>query len=138
MGKREQSESESAENYKEEIKTEKDRLTAILFDCGVSENKISVLDPIIENTVWMRIKLDATREKIKTSPAVVKYDNGGGQTGIRENPYYKAYESLFKSYMSGMDKILSFLPKDTAQEIKEVEKPKSVLELVRDKHKKEA
>ena len=29
---------------------------------------------------------------------VVEYDNGGGQRGIRENPFYPAYEKLLMSY----------------------------------------
>ena len=140
MGKREQSEKE--ESYTEEIKIdpidEQERIKSLLFHFGVKKEKIDILTPVIENVAWMKIKLDDTREKIKTSSVVIPYDNGGGQTGLRENPLYKGYESLFKSYMAGMGKILECLPKDVAEQAVEVEKPKSVLELVRDKHKKEA
>lgn len=140
MGKSRERESESAEidNYKEEMIEKKEQIKMLLFDCGVNDKKVKLLDPIIENAAWMNIKLDETREKIKTSGAVIRYDNGGGQSGIRENPYYKAYESLFKAYMSAMCKILDCLPKEQIEDAIEVEKPKSVLELVRDKHKKEA
>lgn len=37
-------------------------------------------------------------EKIPDEPLVVEYDNGGGQSGIRENPFYPAYEKLLMSY----------------------------------------
>lgn len=117
---------------------EQERIISLLFHFGVKKEKIDILTPVIENVAWMKIKLDDTREKIKTSSVVIPYDNGGGQTGLRENPLYKGYESLFKSYMAGMGKILECLPKDVAEQAVEVEKPKSVLELVRDKHKKEA
>jgi len=30
---------------------------------------------------------------------IISYDNGGGQTGVRENPYYPAYEKLLASYV---------------------------------------
>ncbi len=30
---------------------------------------------------------------------IIYYDNGGGQTGVRENPYYPAYEKLLASYV---------------------------------------
>lgn len=32
-------------------------------------------------------------------PLIIDYDNGGGQAGIRENPYYPAYEKLLASYV---------------------------------------
>lgn len=115
---------------------EKQRLDTLLFNCGISAEKRIALEPIIENVAWMRGKLDDTREAIKSSGVVIAYDNGGGQKGLRENPLYKGYYSLFKSYMRGLDAILNVLPKDvaSAQEA-EIEKPKTVLELVRAKHK---
>lgn len=32
-------------------------------------------------------------------PLIIDYDNGGGQSGVRENPYYPAYEKLLASYV---------------------------------------
>lgn len=95
--------------------------------------------PIIENTAWMKVKLDDARALIEDAEIVIEYDNGGGQKGIRENPLFKAYEALWKAYVSGMAQIINILPEEKAQEVeKTVEKPKTVLELVRDKHKREA
>lgn len=112
------------------------RILDILAANGMKETRIAALRPIIENVAWMKVKLDDTREKIKTSSVVVPYDNGGGQKGIRENPLFKGYESLWKSYMTGMCRILECLPAETvAQEEKQVESPATVLELVRKKHK---
>lgn len=120
----------------ERVNNEKQRLTALLFDCGVSEARMKALEPIIENVAWMRGKLDDTREAIKTSEVVIAYDNGGGQKGLRENPLFKGYYSLFKSYMRGLDAVLDALPKEVATRVEdEVEKPKTVLELVREKHR---
>lgn len=116
-----------------------ERLTGLLYDAEVSERRIKSLSSVIENTAWMKIKLDDAREAIKSSNVVIPYDNGGGQSGIRENPLFKGYESLFKTYMQGMDRILSALPAEKVKEVEqEIEKPQTVLELVRNKHKKEA
>lgn len=118
---------------------EAERLKSLLFDCGVSETYISILNATIENTAWMKVKLDEAREAIKTSNVVIPYDNGGGQKGLRENPLFRGYESLFKSYMSGMKQILDALPKQAADvRDTELEKPQTMLELVRKKHRKEA
>lgn len=127
------------DNLEEMATAEAERLKRLLFDCGVSEGYVDILSTTIQNTAWMKVKLDETREKIKTSNVVIPYDNGGGQKGLRENPLFKGYESLFKSYLSGMRQILDLLPKG-AQDIRkeELETPKTMLELVRSKHRKEA
>lgn len=115
------------------------RLIEIMKQSGVSDKRIKMLEPVILNTSWMKAKLDDAREAIKNSNVAIPYDNGGGQTGIRENPLFKGYESLWKSYMNGMDRIVSCLPQDVARiEVEEATKPKTMLELVRSKHAKEA
>lgn len=123
-------------NFDELATTEAERLRSLLFDCGVSENYIALLDDVIVNTAYMKIKLDDTRAKINNTSVVIPYDNGGGQTGIRENPLFKGYESLFKSYMSGLSKILDALPQSAEIVRKEeTEKPQTILELVKAKKK---
>lgn len=117
---------------------ESERIKALLVECGVSDTYINMLLPVIENTSWMKVKLDEAREKIKTSSVVIPYDNGGNQKGIRENPLFKGYHSLFKSYMSGMNVLISFMPKMDAQEVAPVETPKTVLQLVREKREQKA
>lgn len=118
---------------------EQQRLISLLFSCNIPENKIQLLEPVIENTAWMRAKLDEARDQIRSSGVAIPYDNGGGQTGIRENPLFKGYSNLWKSYMSGMNVIMALLPRETVEkEAEEIEPPKTVLQLVREKHKKEA
>lgn len=118
---------------------EKQRLTALLFDCGISDRRMKAMQSVVENIAWMRIKLDDTRDMIKDSTVAIPYDNGGGQTGIRENPLFKGYQSLFASYLKGMAMIMDCLPAEAENADQNgPEKPKTVLELVRNKHRKEA
>lgn len=119
---------------------EKRRLKKLLQEAGVSESRIKMLQPVIENTAWMKAKLDDAREQIRGSSVAVPYNNGGGQKGIRENPLFKGYENLWRSYMTGMQKILEALPAEVQQEEEKevVENPRTVLEIVRSKHKREA
>lgn len=118
-------------------KEEENRVLNILKDVGISEARMRALYPVIENTAWMKAKLDDAREAIKNTSVAIPYDNGGGQKGVRENPVFKGYEALWKSYIQGMDRILAALPAEMVQaEVEVVEKPKTMLELVRDKHKK--
>lgn len=115
------------------------RLNDLLFEFGISDRKIKMLQPIIENTAWMKVKLDEAREVVRESSVVISYNNGGGQSGIRENPIFKGYEALWKSYMSGMNIILTALPHEVIEkEAEKVIEAKTMLEIVRDKHKKKA
>ena len=117
---------------------ERQRIEALLFSCGISDSRMKALEPVIDNVAWMRAKLDEARETIKGSGVAIPYDNGGGQKGIRENPLFKGYHALWKSYMSGMNAFLSCLPPEVAKEIEPPDKPQTVLELVRERHKKDA
>lgn len=117
---------------------EQKRIADLLNEVGISDKRQKLLEPIILNTAWMKAKLDDAREAIKNSNIVIAYDNGGGQKGIRENPLFKGYESLWRSYMAGMGKILDSLPQEQIEQAVDIEKPATMLELVRKKHRKEA
>lgn len=117
---------------------EQQRIADLLDEVGISDKRRKLLEPIILNTAWMKAKLDDAREAIKNGNIVIGYDNGGGQKGIRENPLFKGYESLWRSYMAGMGKILDSLPQEIVEQSVEVEKPTTMLELVRNKHRKDA
>ena len=117
---------------------EERRILDLLDEIGISDKRRKLLGPIVTNTAWMKAKLDDAREAIKNSNIVIAYDNGGGQKGIRENPLFKGYESLWRSYMAGMGKILDSLPQEQIEQASDVEKPATMLELVRNKHRMNA
>ena len=96
---------------------EKRRLEAILERANVHQQHRDTLAPVVDNLAWMRIKLDDAREAVKNSSVVIKYSNGGGQEGLRENPLFKGYESLWKSYMNGLSVFTSYLPKEIQDEV---------------------
>lgn len=115
---------------------EKRRINKLLKSAGVSENRMKMLAPVIENTAWMKAKLDDAREQIRGSSIAIPYNNGGGQKGLRENPLFKGYENLWRCYIAGMGKIMDSLPEEyQEQEEKKEEKaaPATVLDFVRNK-----
>lgn len=117
------------------IQEEKQRLTALLFSCNISEKRIEALETVIDNTAFMKVKLDAAREAIKTSNVAIPYEKNDGGTKIIENPLFKGYESLWKAYMNGMDRILACLPQEAVKEaVNEDDRPKTVLEKIRERH----
>lgn len=126
-------------SIKNKAEKEKRRIKSLLVEAGLSSSKIKLLDPIIINTAWMKAKLDDARDAIKSSNIVITYDNGGGQKGLRENPLFKGYENLWRSYMAGMNRIMDSLPDEVVRQVEEeAEQPKTMLELIRNKHKREA
>lgn len=124
---------------KRRAKKEQKRIYNLLTEVGISEKRMNLMEPVIYNTSWMKAKLDDAMEAIKQSNVVISYDNGGNQKGIRINPLFTGYEALWKSYMSGMNRILDCLPSEKIEiETQVVESPKTMLEIVRNKHAKDA
>lgn len=121
------------DTIEQRTEVEKQRLTALLFDCNIPEKKTALLKDTIANIAWMKVKLDDTRDTIRHTDVAIPYDNGGGQKGVRENPLFKGYAGLWKSYMAGMKIIMDLLPPEEIKTI-EADKPKTVLELVRERH----
>ena len=124
-----------SEEVQERAAKEMRRLNKIMKTGGVSDARLSALRPVVENAAWMLVKLEDARQAIRNAQIVITYDNGGGQKGIRENPLFRGYEALWKSYMLGMREILSALPPETAEKVVRAEdKPKNVLSIVRARH----
>lgn len=118
---------------------EKRKLKKLIVEAGIAENRLKLLEPVLENASWMKVKLDDARELASYESITVEYDNGGGQSGIRENPTFKGYSALWKSYMAAINMILQSVPAaKQAIKTEEPAKPQSMLELIRSKKSKEA
>lgn len=71
---------------------------------------------LAESVVFMAAKLEESRKAMENEPLVVPYDNGGGQTGIRENPHYTAYEKLMNTYTRSLAQLTQIVEKGTTSE----------------------
>lgn len=121
----------------EAIREEVERLHDLLDEYEISDRRKKLLEPVIENTAFMKVKLEEARKMVKETSVVIQYDNGGGQKGLRENPIFKGYEALWKSYMAGMNEITKTLPQEVVKvEAEKIVEAKTMLEMVRDRHKK--
>lgn len=127
----------SEKTIRDRAKYEKNKIIRLLKAAGASEGTIKLLQPVIQNTASLKAKLDDAQEEIQDASLIIEWDNGGGQSGVKENPIFRMYESMWKSYTSGMKLILGYLPEDTRNARKEDTKA-NVLQLVRDKHTKKA
>lgn len=101
---------------KRKVKAEYKRLLNLLERAEVPQQQREVLAPVLDNLAWQRIKLNEAMEEMQEESIVCEYNNGGGQSGVRENPIFKAYVNLWRAYMLGLDKYTSYLPKDLQEE----------------------
>ena len=58
---------------------------------------------LIEQIKVMEDKLKEAAEQLPSEDLIVEYNNGGGQSGIRENPFYSAYEKLMACYLKSVN-----------------------------------
>lgn len=98
------------------VNRERRRLENLLELGDVPQAQRDALAPVIDNMAWQRIKLDEAREQMRDAAIVCHYDNGGGQTGERENPIFKAYINLWRAYLAGLEKLTAYLPKELQDE----------------------
>ena len=101
---------------KRKLNKEKRRLYDLLERAEVPKQKQAVLEAIIDNLAWQRLKLDEARDEMQDASITCHYCNGGGQEGERENPIFKAYINLWRGYLAGIEKIQAYLPKDLQEE----------------------
>jgi len=64
------------------------------------------------NILFLEKKLGETRRIANTEPAVIEYDNGGGQSGTRVSPWVQSYTTLLKTYQSAIKQLSEMLNTD--------------------------
>ena len=84
---------------------------------------------LAENVVFMAHKLKETRDSMGKTPLIVRYDNGGGQSGYRENPVFKAYNSMAARYVVALHELIAIVGDGCAQSATEAKV--TPLELIR-------
>lgn len=120
---------------------EKNKINKQLRDAKFPAHKMKILEATIDNVALMKAKLDELREQLITAQAIVDYDNGGGQKGVRENPIFKRYESFFKTYSLGMGVIFDALRDEEGvaeDNIDDSIKPRTVFDIVQERQKEHA
>ena len=66
---------------------------------------------LADSVLFMAKKLKEERRAMRKEPAVIEYDNGGGQSGIRENPHYAAYEKMLTTYSKSLRLLTEIIEK---------------------------
>lgn len=89
-------------------KVEREMLAEMIAKAPAEKQK--ALQSIADHVAFVKIKLDEAKKQCEKAGIVIEYNNGGGQSGIRENPLIKSYANLLKLYLTGMTQILNAIP----------------------------
>ena len=73
------------------------------------EKRSSVL-PLMSNIAFLKVKLDEARRELMYESIFIEYDNGGGQSGLREHPGFSAYNKLFTTFSRGIKQLTDMMP----------------------------
>ena len=108
------------------LKRELKRLDGLLEKANIPQQQQATLEPIKLNLAFQKVQLDEAMEELMEAGIISEYKNGKTQTGTHQNPLFKSYLDLWRSYMAGFDRFTAYLPKEKVEE----EQPDSVLNKV--------
>lgn len=101
------------EKTKEErVKLEAKRLKALTK--GLSQAKLAVALPLVEQAAFMRVTLDDLQVQINEEGCVEEYQNGKNQQGFKTTAALQAYNSTVKNYAAVCERLDRILPQQAA------------------------
>lgn len=74
------------------------------------EDQRFIAKELADNFVFLSVRITELREALLKQPSVISYDNGGGQTGFRENPNISVYNKLVTRHADLCMKLAKLLP----------------------------
>lgn len=81
---------------------------------AIPKEKRKVLLGLLPNLAFMKVKLDEARKELLCESIFTEYDNGGGQSGLREHPGFAAYNKLFTTFQRGIKQLCDLMPANTS------------------------
>ena len=100
-----------------QIDREKKRLLKIFKD--IDKNKLEFVMHQIDNLAWLNISIIELKEKVDKNGTTSTYNNGGGQSGVRDNPDVKTLIAYQKNVTSITKQLLDLVPPKTKSKLQE-------------------
>ena len=86
--------------------------------CANVDSRIRLQATVLaEQVIFMAKKLKESKAALRDEAIVIPYDHGGGQTGIRENPAFTAYEKLLAAYTRSLTALRDVIGDDAPREL---------------------
>lgn len=76
---------------------------------------------LAEQVIFIAKKLKESKAGLRDQAIVIPYDNGGGQTGIRENPAFTAYEKLLATYTKSLTALRDVIGDGAPRELSQLD-----------------
>ena len=86
---------------------------------------------LAEQVIFMARKLKESKAGLRDEAIVIPYDNGGGQTGIRENPAFTAYEKLLATYTKSLTALRDVIGEGAPRELSQLDDLRRKFQVVR-------
>lgn len=86
---------------------------------------------LAEQVIFMSKKLKEIKAGLRDQAIVIPYDNGGGQTGIRENPAFTAYEKLLATYTKSLTTLRDVIGDDAPKDLSELDSLRRKFQVVK-------
>lgn len=76
----------------------------------IDENKLEFVTHQIDDLAWLNVSVDELKSKVDKYGTIVKYNNGGGQSGVKDNPDVKTVIAYQKNITSITKQLLDLVP----------------------------
>lgn len=86
---------------------------------------------LAEQVIFMAKKLKESKAGLRDQTIVIPYDNGGGQTGIRENPAFTAYEKLLATYTKSLTALRDVIGDNAPKELSALDEMRRKFQVVK-------
>lgn len=86
---------------------------------------------LAEQVIFMAKKLKESKAGLRDQAIVIPYDNGGGQTGIRENPAFTAYEKLLATYTKSLATLRDVIGDGAPKEMSTLDEMRRKFQVIR-------
>lgn len=77
---------------------------------AIPDEKRKAVMPLLANVAFLKVKLEDARAELLYEDIFTEYDNGGGQTGLREHPGFSAYNKLLTTYSRMVKQLTDMMP----------------------------
>lgn len=99
---------EENKSKKTDIEIERERLLNIFN--GIDANKLAFVQHNIDNLAWLNVSIAKLRKQIDIDGTSVVYNNGGGQSGLKDNPDVKVLIAYQKNMIAITKQLLEVVP----------------------------
>ena len=85
----------------------------------IDANKLDFVSNQIDDLAWLIVSCDELKEKINKTGTVIKYNNGGGQSGVKDNPDVKTLIAYQKNKIAITKQLIELVPAKTKSRLQE-------------------